>query len=47
MSAAIDQVLRFGSAIVLAVTVACLLLATRRTSKEIGGRAYAYAYAYA
>ncbi|WP_019995518.1 methyltransferase family protein [Aureimonas ureilytica] len=42
MSAAVDDILRFGPAIVLAVTAAWLALATRRTSREIGGRAYGF-----
>jgi len=42
VSAAIDQVLRFGPAIILIITAAWLALATRRTSREIGGRAYGF-----
>ncbi|WAJ26638.1 methyltransferase family protein [Antarcticirhabdus aurantiaca] len=42
MSAAVEDVLRFGPAIVLAVAVAWLVLATRRTSREIGGRAHGF-----
>jgi protein-S-isoprenylcysteine O-methyltransferase Ste14 len=42
VSAAVDQLLRFGPAVVLVVTVAWLALATRRTSTSIGGRAYGF-----
>ena len=42
MSDAVDDILRVGPAIVLAITVAWLALATRRTSREIGGRAYGF-----
>ncbi|WP_061937605.1 isoprenylcysteine carboxylmethyltransferase family protein [Aureimonas sp. AU22] len=42
MNAAVDDLLRFGPAVVLAVTVAWLALATCRTSREIGGRAYGF-----
>ncbi|GGD87425.1 hypothetical protein GCM10011390_02690 [Aureimonas endophytica] len=42
MSAAVEDLLRFGPAILLAVTVAWLALATRRTSREIGGRAFGF-----
>jgi len=42
VSAAADDLLRIGPAIVLAVTVAWLALATRRTSREISGRAYGF-----
>lgn len=42
MTAAVGDLLRFGPAIVLAVTVAWLVLATYRTSRRIGGRAYGF-----
>ncbi|WP_061929863.1 isoprenylcysteine carboxylmethyltransferase family protein [Aureimonas sp. AU22] len=42
MTAAVGDPLRFGPAIVLAVIVAWLVLATYRTSREIGGRAYGF-----
>ncbi|WP_294644754.1 isoprenylcysteine carboxylmethyltransferase family protein [uncultured Aureimonas sp.] len=42
MSDAVDDILRVGPAIMLAITVAWLALATRRTSREIGGRAYGF-----
>lgn len=42
MSDAFDDLLRFGPTIVLAVTVAWLALATRRTSRVIGGRAFGF-----
>ncbi|WP_161992741.1 methyltransferase family protein [Aureimonas leprariae] len=42
MSDAVDDILRVGPAIVLAITVAWLALATRRTSREIGRRAYGF-----
>jgi protein-S-isoprenylcysteine O-methyltransferase Ste14 len=42
MTAAVDDLLRFGPAVVLAVTAAWLALATRRTSREIAGRVYGF-----
>ncbi|WP_279483873.1 isoprenylcysteine carboxylmethyltransferase family protein [Aureimonas sp. SK2] len=42
MRTAVADLLRFGPAIVLAVTVAWLALATRLTSLEIGERAYGF-----
>lgn len=42
MSAALDDLLRSGPAIVIAVTVMWLALATRRTSHAVGGRAYGF-----
>jgi protein-S-isoprenylcysteine O-methyltransferase Ste14 len=42
VTAAVGDLLRFGPAIVLAITVAWLALATRRTSQEIGRRAYGF-----
>ncbi len=42
MRDAVNDVLRLGPAIVLAITVAGLTLATHRTSRAIGGRAYSF-----
>jgi protein-S-isoprenylcysteine O-methyltransferase Ste14 len=42
MREAVDQLLRFGPLVVLAVTAAWLALATRRTSASIGSRVYGF-----
>ncbi|MEH6719990.1 MAG: isoprenylcysteine carboxylmethyltransferase family protein [Aurantimonas endophytica] len=42
MNEAADILLRYGPLIVLAVTMAWLAIATRRTSSLIGGRAYGF-----
>lgn len=42
MNDAVDQLLRFGPLVVLAVTAAWLALATRRTSASIGSHAYGF-----
>lgn len=42
MNEAVDQLLRFGPTVVLAVTAAWLAFATSRTSASIGSRAYGF-----